>query len=87
MTIMGQNELLRYAFGEFGNYGSALVVKVEDELLSLKMENWAYGETNASISTTAINASDLIELGLQLVELGRTRKAEEEDDENEDELA
>jgi hypothetical protein len=72
------NELIRYSFGEFGNYGSSLVVQ-EDDGLVMKMENWAYGETYGSIQTREIKAQDLIELGQKLLALGVKLKDEEQE--------
>jgi hypothetical protein len=61
--------LLSFHFGKFGNYGTSLELIKEDEFSSLKMNNWAYGETNATLSTS-VNPDQLIDLGRKLHDLG-----------------
>jgi len=61
--------LIRFEFGQFGNYGSQLVVKIENETPMLALENWAYGETFASITTTeGVNSKKLAQLGKELIQ-------------------
>lgn len=61
--------LTRFEFGKFGNYGSQLVVKLDKENMpSLSLENWAYGETAGSITTyEGISSKRLAELGQELI--------------------
>lgn len=61
--------LVNFKFGQFGNYGSQLVVKLDDNVPNLSLENWAYGETAASITTYEdVTADNLEKLGKELVQ-------------------
>jgi len=63
------NHLLMHEFGQFGNYGSQLVLKIEKDTPMLVLENWAYGETFGSITVTeGINAAKIEKLGNDLIQ-------------------
>jgi hypothetical protein len=66
-----QNEVLAsFKFGQFGNYGSKLAVEIKDDgvMPVLSLENWAYGETTAVVSTYGVSSKDLADLGKQLIQ-------------------
>lgn len=66
-----QNEVLvSFKFGQFGNYGSRLVVEIKDDgvMPVLSLENWAYGETTAVVSAYGISSKDLAELSKGLIQ-------------------
>lgn len=61
--------LVNFKFGQFGNYGSQLVVKLDGGVPNLSLENWAYGETSGSITTyEGVTAESLAKLGKELIQ-------------------
>jgi len=68
--------LVRVEFGQFGNYGTQLVIKLQSGMPVLSLENWAYGETAGSITTyEGVTADKLEKLGKELIQAaGELRK-------------
>ncbi len=75
---MSTKVLVRFEFGKFGNYGSQLVLQQHDngESHSLALENWAYGETSASVTTyEGVTADNLEKLGKELIQAASQLKS------------
>jgi hypothetical protein len=71
--------LISYEFGEV-DCGSSILIKDNEGVLSLSIENWAYGETSGSISTK-LTVNDITDLGHQLINLGeKLKQASDEED-------
>jgi hypothetical protein len=71
--------LVNFKFGKFGNYGSQLVVKLNDGVPNLSLENWAYGETYANITANeGVTADNMEKLGKELIQAAAELRNREE---------